>query len=96
MWHRWKCSPKTVAWIATPVGTIHNRLLRRKSWRECGARMFDYDVKFVYEYSYIGITVIARDDEEAVTSAWDILADQEISAPEPQEIIVEKMGEFLV
>jgi len=47
--------------------------------------MFDYDVKFVYEYSYIGITVIARDDEEAVTSAWDILADQEITAPEPQE-----------
>lgn len=56
--------------------------------------MFDYDVKFVYEYSYIGITVIAKDDEEAVTSAWDILADQDISAPEPQEITVEKMGEY--
>lgn len=58
--------------------------------------MFDYDVKFVYEYSYIGIAVIARDDEEAVRSAWDILADQNIDAPEPQEIMVEKMGEFLV
>ena len=58
--------------------------------------MFDYDVKFVYEYSYIGITVIARDDEEAVTSAWDILADQEISAPEPFEIVAKKVGEFRV
>ena len=56
--------------------------------------MFDYDVKFVYEYSYIGITVIARDDEEAVTSAWDILADQEISAPEPKEIMIEKVGGY--
>lgn len=58
--------------------------------------MFDYDVKFVYEYSYIGITVIAKDDEEAVSSAWDILADQNIDAPEPREITVEKMGEFLI
>lgn len=58
--------------------------------------MFDYDVKFVYEYSYIGIAVIARDDEEAERSARDILEQQGISAPEPQEIMLEKMGEFLV
>ena len=57
--------------------------------------MFDYDVKFVYEYSYIGITVIAVDDEQAVTSAWDILEQQGIIAPEPQEIMVEKMGEYV-
>lgn len=56
--------------------------------------MFDYDIKFIYEYSYVFVTVVARDDEEAVTSAWDILADQQISAPEPREIIVEKMGEY--
>ena len=56
--------------------------------------MFDYDIKFIYEYSYIGVTVVAVDDEQAVTSAWDILAEQEITAPEPQEIMVEKMGEY--
>lgn len=57
--------------------------------------MFDYDVKFIYEYSYVGVTVVAVDDEQAVTSAWDILAEQEITAPEPQEIMVEKMGEYV-
>ena len=57
--------------------------------------MFDYDIKFIYEYSYIGVTVVAVDDEQAVTSAWDILAEQEITAPEPQEIMVEKMGEYV-
>jgi hypothetical protein len=57
--------------------------------------MFDYDVKFIYEYSYIGVTVVAIDDEQAVAGAWDILAEQSIDAPEPQEIMVEKMGEYL-
>lgn len=57
--------------------------------------MFDYDIKFIYEYSYIGVTVVAVDDEQAVTSAWDILAEQDITAPEPQEIMVEKMGEYV-
>jgi hypothetical protein len=57
--------------------------------------VFDYDIKFIYEYSYIGVTVVAVDDEQAVTSAWDILAEQEITAPEPQEIMVEKMGEYV-
>jgi hypothetical protein len=57
--------------------------------------VFDYDIKFIYEYSYIGVTVVAVDDEQAVTSAWDILAEQDITAPEPQEIMVEKMGEYV-
>jgi len=56
--------------------------------------MFDYDVKFVYEYSYIGITVVADSDEEAVAMAWNVLSEQDIDAPEPQEIMIEQVGGY--
>lgn len=56
--------------------------------------MFDYDIKFVYTRVYVAITIVADSEEEAISGAWQILSEQEIDTPEPQEITVEKVGEY--
>lgn len=56
--------------------------------------MFDYDVKFVFDYAYIGLAVFAESSDAAISGAYAQLAECEITYPEPKEITVELVGEF--
>lgn len=57
--------------------------------------MLEYDVKFIFDYCYIGIVVIGDTEDYAIRAAEAILADTGIDYPEAKEVYVEQTGEFL-
>lgn len=57
--------------------------------------MIEYDVKFIFDYCYIGVVVVADDEEQAISQADLILAQTGINYPDPNETYVEQTGEYL-
>lgn len=58
--------------------------------------MHDYDVKYIYNYFYIHLTVTADNSDGAITAAEAVMQDEGITAPIPSKIYVELLEEYNV
>lgn len=58
--------------------------------------MGDYDVKFIFPYCYIGVAVLADDEEQAESNARLQLSESGVELhEEPFEIEIVLQGEFV-
>lgn len=57
--------------------------------------MLEYEIRFIFDYCYIGVVVAEDDEERAITAAELILAGTGIDYPEANEVYIEQTGIFL-
>lgn len=56
----------------------------------------DYDVKFIFDYCYIGVAVLAEDEEEAESNARLQLVESGVQLhEEPKQIEITLQGVFV-